>query len=145
MINASLAKALALPAGLLLGEKEDIQAVQSLPQFGGASPPAPAYLFAWLRAQDLIAKQFEKLQANIQRVHSFAERVPQKMEIISGFPVIRLYDHAWVNHLLQKGIEVSSFRYPKTDSERYSRIVIRADHSAEAIEYLLDCLEGLAS
>lgn len=143
LINASLAKALALPAGLILGEKEDIQRVRALPQFGGASPPAPAYLHAWLNAQDLIAEQFDKLQHKLRRIHTLAQQVPEKMEMLAGFPIIRLLDHKWVGQLEKKGIAISSFRYPKSDSELYSRIVIRADHSDEAIEYLVDCLQGL--
>lgn len=143
LINASLAKAFALPAGLLLGEQEEIQHIRDLPQFGGASPPAPAYLHAWLNAQDLIMVQFSKLQQNLSAIQKVAQQAPDKMGMLTGFPVIRLFDHTWVDYLLEKGIEVSSFPYPKPSSMRYSRIVIRADHSTEAIEYLVDCLQVL--
>ncbi len=145
LINASLGKALALPAGLLLGEKPVIEAMKALPQFGGASPPAPAFLHAWLQSQTLIQQQFECLKRHMNRMYKLVKKAPELLDMVEGFPVIRLYQHAWVDHLAAKGIAVSSFRYPQPDSERFSRIVLRADHSDEEIEYLEAVLEELVA
>lgn len=143
LINASLGKALSLPAGLLLGEKEDIEQIRSLPQFGGASPPSPAFLYAWLQGQEIVTAQVQCLQEHIGRIQELARRAPHLLGVIPGFPVISMHRHEWVEELRKRKIEVSSFRYPSPTSERYSRIVLRADHTAGAITALAGCLSEL--
>ena len=143
LINASLGKALSLPAGLLLGEHAEMDAIRQLPQYGGASPPAPAFLFAWLRAQALIQEQIAQLNRYTQQLYSLAKRVPNLLGMIEGFPVLRLHKRSWVELLAAQGVVASSFRYPQPDSPLYSRIVLRADHTEEAIEYLVAVLEEL--
>ncbi|MEL6659083.1 MAG: aminotransferase class I/II-fold pyridoxal phosphate-dependent enzyme [Bacteroidota bacterium] len=143
LINASLGKALALPAGLLLGEKSAIQAIRKLPQFGGASPPAPAFLYAWLQARELIQQQYARLDQHLSKMYPLVQQAPDLLEMVAGFPVIRLHQHNWVEQLAAEGIVVSSFRYPQPDSERFSRIVLRADHSDEEVENLYVTLERL--
>lgn len=142
LVTASLGKALALPAGLLLGEKKTLAKLRELPQFGGASPPAPAFLHAWLHGQDIISAQRQKLQHHLDRLQAIMGTNP-KIRSLKNFPVFGLLDHKWGNLLAEKGIMISAFRYPDAHSPMYSRIVVRADHTEEEVAYLENCLEAL--
>ena len=143
MINSSLGKALALPAGVLFGERADLEQVKSLPQFGGASPPAPAFLYAWLRSSELIREQNMKLKERVDKLYALAARYPRFLQMVPGFPVARVLPEHWVTKLHGAGIAISSFRYPHPDADLYSRIVLRADHTTEAVDYLIVQLELL--
>jgi 7-keto-8-aminopelargonate synthetase-like enzyme len=142
LVTASLGKALALPAGILLGEKETLAKLRELPQFGGASPPPPAFLYAWLQGQEIIAAQQRKLQAHLDFLQPTVKAIPG-IHYLENFPVFGLQYHEWGHQLLQKGIQISAFRYPNEHSPMYSRIVVRADHTQEEVAYLRECLEGL--
>jgi 8-amino-7-oxononanoate synthase len=142
LVTASLGKALALPAGILLGEKETLAKLRELPQFGGASPPPAAFLYAWLHGQEIIAAQRQKLQAHLDDLKPAVKAIPG-IHMLENFPVFGLQDHEWGNQLAQKGIKISAFRYPNEHSPMYSRIVVRADHTQEEVGYLRECLEAL--
>jgi 7-keto-8-aminopelargonate synthetase-like enzyme len=142
LVTASLGKALALPAGILLGEKETLAKLRELPQFGGASPPPPAFLYAWLHGQEIITAQRQKLQAHLDFLKPTIEATPG-IRSLENFPVFGLQYHEWGEQLLQKGIQISAFRYPNEHSPMYSRIVVRADHTEDEVAYLRECLEGV--
>lgn len=142
LITASLGKALALPAGILLGEKKTLDKIRALPQFGGASPPPPAFLHAWLHGQEIIAAQQQQLQRHLARLQPVIETTAS-IQSLPGFPVYGLQRHEWGEQLQKKGILISSFRYPNANSPLYSRVVVRADHTEEEVEYLRLCLQEL--
>lgn len=142
LVTASLGKALALPAGLIIGSKETITQIRALPQFGGASPPAPAFLHAWLNGAEIIEQQRNQLHQHIKTIHELLAH-EERVGLLANFPVISLRNHEWVAHLHKKNIEISSFRYPVARSPRYSRIVLRADHSRQEIDFLCECLSEL--
>ncbi|MGH1437879.1 MAG: aminotransferase class I/II-fold pyridoxal phosphate-dependent enzyme [Lewinella sp.] len=142
LVTASLGKALALPAGILLGEEQTLTKLRKLPQFGGASPPPPAFLYAWLNGQDIITAQRQKLQAHLDQLLPTIKAIPG-IRYLDNFPVFGLQHHNWGEKLRQKGILISSFRYPNEDSPMYSRIIVKADHTKEEVAYLWECLEGL--
>lgn len=142
LVTASLGKALALPAGILLGEKETLTKLRELPQFGGASPPPPAFLYAWLHGQEIIAAQRQRLQAHLDYLKPTVEAIPG-IRTLENFPVFGLLNHTWGEQLAIKGIMISAFRYPNEHSPMYSRIVVRADHTEEEVAYLRECLEAL--
>jgi 7-keto-8-aminopelargonate synthetase-like enzyme len=144
LVTASLGKALALPAGILLGEKETLAKLRELPQFGGASPPPPAFLYAWLEGQEIIARQRQKLQAHLDYLKPIVDAIVG-IHSVENFPVFGLQDHTWGEELAQKGIMISAFRYPNVHSSMYSRIVVRADHTEVEVAYLRECLEGLGT
>lgn len=141
-ITASLGKALCIPAGVLLGSADAIEALKALPQFGGASPPAPAYLYAWLKAGAILSEQRHKLAIYIQQVKDTIG-ADDRFQTLENFPVIGLHDHSWVDKLAQQGIAISSFRYPGPQDQRYSRIVITAGHAQQEVDYLCECLREL--
>ncbi|WP_367391816.1 aminotransferase class I/II-fold pyridoxal phosphate-dependent enzyme [Lewinella sp. LCG006] len=144
LVTASLGKALALPAGILLGEKKTLDRLRELPQFGGASPPPPAFLYAWLHGQEIIAAQRRKLQAHLDDLLPTIEAVTG-IRYLENFPVFGLQDHTWVEQLAQKGVRISAFRYPNEHSPMYSRIVVRADHTEEEVAFLAECLKEIGA
>jgi 7-keto-8-aminopelargonate synthetase-like enzyme len=141
-VTASLGKALCMPAGVLLGEKKAIDELKELPQFGGASPPAPAYLYAWLQAGTILAEQRNKLNSYLRQIQEVVGQ-DERFQILEGFPVIGLKEHSWGEILRRKGIAISAFRYPGLQDELYSRIVITAGHTPSEIDYLSECLKSL--
>ena len=142
LVTASLGKALALPAGILLGEKETLAKLRELPQFGGASQPPAAFLYAWLQGQEIISAQRQKLQAHLDDLKPTIKAIPG-IHTLENFPVFGLLNDAWGAQLAAKGILISAFRYPNEHSPMYSRIVVRADHTEEEVAYLRGCLEAL--
>lgn len=142
IITASLGKALALPAGIILGTSATLAKIRALPQFGGASPPAPAFLYAWLHGQTIIKEQRDRLQQHLDRLRPTLKSLADEVRYLKNFPVFGLQNHRWGERLRQKGILISSFRYPDADSPLYSRIVVRADHTDEEIGFLMEVLNG---
>jgi 8-amino-7-oxononanoate synthase len=141
-VIASLGKALALPAGVILGTAEFIAQLRENPLFGGASPPAPGPIYAFLRASDLIEQQRKALQASIRYVQEGLRHHPD-LHFLPKYPVIAVQQHSWVPRLAQQGIAISSFPYPGPESPRYSRIVLRADHQRSELEQLVTALSAL--
>lgn len=139
ILTASLGKALSLPAGVILGSVDFIQALKDLPQFGGASPPTVAPLHAFLQAKALIQKQRSQLLANIERVHS-ALQGDARFGLLADYPVITTTKHELATVLQEKGIQISSFPYPASHDPWYTRMIIRADHDDVAIEKLLKAI-----
>lgn len=139
VVVASLGKALALPAGIILGAEDFIAALREQPQFGGASPPAPAPIYAFLQAPALIARQRRLLQAGIDYVQQALTAHPD-LHFLPNYPVISVRKHEWTAQLAAGGITISSFTYPGPGDPRYSRIILRADHSQEALMRLVQIL-----
>ncbi|MEZ4985572.1 MAG: aminotransferase class I/II-fold pyridoxal phosphate-dependent enzyme [Saprospiraceae bacterium] len=139
VVAASLGKALSLPAGVLLSDRKTIDSIRKMPQFGGASPPSPAFMYAWLHATDILTTQRQRLRQYIHEVHS-ALADTEAVALVADFPVIGLHHHTWVNVLATRGIIASSFHYPSPEHPRYSRIILRADHTDEEQERLLETL-----
>ena len=143
IVTASLGKALSLPAGVILGEADTLAAIRAMPQFGGASPPPPAFLHAWLHGAAIIAAQRERLARNMRRLHPLIKSTPG-FSHRDDFPVYTLSRRAWVEPLERAGIVLSSFHYPDARSPRYDRIVLRADHTEAEIERLIEAIERVA-
>lgn len=137
IITASLGKALAMPAGLILGSKALIADIRSLAQYGGSSPPVAAYMYALTESMHIVKEQQQKLSKRVQYVH---KRLASKagFRTIKNYPVIAVKNHDLAAHLAMKGIVISSFHYPTAEDERYSRIVIRADHKQQQLDQLLE-------
>ncbi|PSR12702.1 MAG: hypothetical protein DA408_20090 [Bacteroidetes bacterium] len=144
MVTASLGKALAMPGGVILGSQALVAALRELPQFGGASPPPPAYLYAWLHTQELREAQRTRLHHHLRYLQGLLAG-DERVRMVPGFPVIGLLVPAWVDRLAEQGIVVSAFRYPGPTDPYYARIVVRADHTDEEIAFLGKCLRELTA
>lgn len=135
IVTASLAKAMGLPGGVLLSDKDTIQCIRSTAYFGGCSPIAPDHLYAYIHATGLYTEAYQRLQANTQQ---FAKSIAS-LDLFSfteGLPVFYTTQDDLYPFLLKRGIFVYSFSYPKPTDKANTRVVICAWHTAQDIEKL---------
>lgn len=144
MVAGSLGKALALPAGIILGNPSLIRRVRENPVYRTSSPPAPAFLSAFLEGQEHYLKQQRKLNENLQHIESALKKM-DGFKFLPQYPVISFEPESWVERLHQKGFILSSFPYPLPDSPAVNRVVLSAWHSPSDLEALLQALKKLSS
>ncbi|KQR71925.1 aminotransferase class I/II-fold pyridoxal phosphate-dependent enzyme [Pedobacter sp. Leaf176] len=142
VIVASMAKALGLDAGLVLGSSKIIQQLKRTNTFIGASPPAAAGLYTFIKGEHIYKEAWDKLQENIDLLSSKLSLV-WNFEI--GFPVFFLNNPELASRLLPNKILISSFPYPDANSELINRVVLSSWHSPPEIDYLASCLENCES
>lgn len=139
VISGSLGKGLGIPAGIVLGSHEFIQELTEQSIYRGASPPPPAYLWAFLQSQEVYKKQQEKLKDNIQ----FFKKLSQNLNLETtqeDFPVFRFDDSIMMQKLQDHQIIISSFPYPSPNDPPVHRIVISAWHEKEDLLALIKVL-----
>ncbi|HSI74634.1 MAG TPA: aminotransferase class I/II-fold pyridoxal phosphate-dependent enzyme [Lunatimonas sp.] len=142
LISGSLGKALSLPAGVILGSKKLMDKVDSHPIFRSSSPPAPAFLFAFLNGQELYKSQLKKLRDNTAAVFQSIQSMLD-FSMLEGFPVVTFQESVWVEKLLEEKIIASSFSYPGPSDSFLNRLVITATHSKEDLNQLVSVLKKL--
>jgi 8-amino-7-oxononanoate synthase len=142
IVCGSLGKALSLPAGVILGSKTLMDKLDAHPIFRSSSPPAPAFLHAFLHGQDLYSLQLEKLQDNAAKVFQSLQSL-KGFHLTEGFPVVTFQESDWVEKLLKEKIIVSSFPYPGPFDPHLNRLVITASHSEEDLTFLVKELEKI--
>ncbi|MDN3687872.1 aminotransferase class I/II-fold pyridoxal phosphate-dependent enzyme [Cyclobacterium jeungdonense] len=144
LVAGSLGKALALPAGIILGNHSLISRVRENPIYRTSSPPAPAFLSAFLDGQDYYLKQQQKLKENLQQIAS-ALKGMGSFKFLPQYPVISFEPESWVERLHQIGFILSSFPYPLQDSPAVNRIVLSAWHLPSDLEALVLALKKLSN
>ncbi len=142
LVCGSLGKALSLPAGVILGSKNLMDKVDAHPIFRSSSPPAPAFLYAFLNGQDLYKAQLKKLRENTKAVFQSTQSMLD-FTMLEGFPVVTFREGAWVDQLLEEKIIASSFPYPGPLDSSLNRLVITATHSNEDLDHLITILKSL--
>lgn len=144
VVCGSLGKGLAIPAGIVLGDRETIQKLRGTALYGGASPGSPSHLAAFLECQSVFESQQNQLFKNCQEFHTAISGI-KEIEGSGSYPVFKLTNDSWVQKLEEKGIIISSFRYPTADSPLINRIIISAFHRSEDISCLVQTLKELKS
>jgi 8-amino-7-oxononanoate synthase len=164
IVIASLAKAVGIPGGVILGDAAFIQSVRSNPLFVGASPIVPAYLFAFLKCQDLYTDLRRLLLENVLFFkEKYAQNAPTteggylelkiknsqlkaangetfELRMFDDYPVFSTdYPDLYAN-LLEKRIFISHFSYPKPTDPPLTRLVLSSLHTREDIECLVTAL-----
>lgn len=139
IVVASMAKALGVDAGLVLGPKAWIDVLKQGDIFLGASPPAAAGLFAFTKADQIYHKALGKLQANMEMM---AEALLGHADwhFVSGFPVFFCKNVELSTKLLKQHILVSSFSYPTKNSPPINRVVLSSRHEKNDIAQLIKSL-----
>lgn len=135
LVTASLAKAMGLPGGVILGSPDTIQAIRQTAFFGACSPMAPASLDAYLRADTLYSESYDRLCQNI----ALAEELLLPTGLFhhaEGYPVFFTQQDTLYPYLLDHQTLIYSFAYPTATDRANTRIVISAFHTAEDIETL---------
>ena len=141
VISGSLGKGLGVPAGIVLGNHEFIQELTEQSIYRGASPPPPAYLWAFMQSQELYKKQQEKLKDNIQ----FFKKMSQNLNLCKtkeDFPVFRFGDSHLLEKLQDHQIIISSFPYPSPNDPSVHRIIISAWHEKADLLALIRVLKN---
>lgn len=139
VVVASMAKALGVDAGIILGNQLLISKLKGTSEFAGASPPSAAGLYAFMNGGSIYQKAFKKLKKNMQILSVALDGNPD-WEFIPDFPVFFSKNADLSSRLLAKNILVSSFPYPDQYGEVVNRIVLSSWHDTQAIKKLIKAL-----
>ncbi len=138
---ASMAKALGVDAGLVLGSKKTISALKNTAEFLGASPPAAAGLYAFMEATNIYHKQLLKLQANTN-LFALGLKNNANFKLENNFPVYLSTNKNLHNYLQKLGILISAFAYPNKNGAVLNRIVLSSAHKKTEIKKLLTLINN---
>ncbi|UCS94628.1 aminotransferase class I/II-fold pyridoxal phosphate-dependent enzyme [Echinicola marina] len=139
IVTGSLGKALATPAGVILGEAAFVAKVKNSTIFRGASPAAPGNCQAFLRADRLFFRQQQSLRENMSYVFDKIKDL-QGLRFEQDFPVITFENTGFAGPLLEAGVLISSFSYPRPEDPPVDRIILSAYHRREDLDFLVDQL-----
>lgn len=137
VVVASLAKAVGIDAGVVLADRALISQLKALPMFLAASPPSPAFLYAFLKSEHLYQECLARLKSNLDY---FNRQGLKGLQYTPGFPVYYAENPGLYHELLEKGIVISSFNYPQPTDPLMNRIVINSLHTEADLLYLLKSL-----
>ncbi len=135
LVTGSLAKAMGLPGGVVLGETDMLQQVRKTPFFGACSPIPPAYLAAFVKTRSLYETQYNRLRQLVDKASEVL--LPTGLfQQVDGYPVFYTEQEALYPFLLQHNILIYSFAYPTPSDRTNTRIVISAFHELTDIQAL---------
>ncbi|MCF2489556.1 aminotransferase class I/II-fold pyridoxal phosphate-dependent enzyme [Dyadobacter sp. CY347] len=136
---SSLNKALGIPGGVIACDNAAYHEFRYSPWFAGASPPAPAYIYALKKL--LENKHYEHvrgvLAANIAYFHNQL-RSPNFFQSVPAYPVFCSQNPALYETLLSNGIMPSCFSYPSPTDLPITRLAISALHQKEDLNRLAE-------
>jgi 8-amino-7-oxononanoate synthase len=139
VVLASMAKALGVDAGLILGSNNTIASMKQTNEFLGASPPAAAGLYAFMKGEEVYATNLAKLKNNMNLLaNELAGN--ENWNFMTDFPVYLAKNTDLSRILKQKGVLISSFPYPDKDGPIINRIVLSSWHNTSDIEELIKAL-----
>ncbi len=136
VVIASMAKALGVDAGLVLGSERLISKLKQTNEFLGASPPSAAGLYAFMHASTIYKQELAQLNY-LTNYLSIALREDEFWTFTAGFPVFLSADSTIGDKLLAKRILMSSFAYPDKNGVLINRIVLSSWHTLADIEELI--------
>lgn len=135
IVIASMAKALGVDAGMILGNSLIIKELRSSTIYAGGSPPSPGMLYAFVQAKELYANELRNLRKNLRLFTDLLEST-KNLFFINDFPVFLLQNDSLATNLVKNGINISSFPYPDPKGKSLHRIIISSIHSKEELEIL---------
>lgn len=138
LVVASMAKALGVDAGLILGSEALITSLKQTPVFLGASPPAAAGLYAFMEAGAIYDQELERLMRLCDYFNNRLGSEKAAFASMEGFPVYLSEDQHLSDHLLARDVLISSFAYPDQHGELLNRIVLSSWHQKADIDALLN-------
>lgn len=140
MVAFSLAKAFAVQGGAIAGTQEEISELRTFPSYTASTAMAPAGAYAWLENFHHIEPQRAILFDHIRFLES---RLPAGMfDHDSRLPIFAIRSVPLYTYLLNQGMVLSSFPYPRPSDPPITRIVLQAGHSREQLERLAICLNS---
>ncbi len=141
-VIASMAKAMGLDAGVILGKRLSIKNLRSSAVYVGSSPPSPGMLYAFVHAGDIYAHELQNLRRNLRLFTDLLEST-KNLFFINDFPVFQLLDDELGKDVLKNGINISSFPYPDPMGKSIHRIVITSIHEREELEILANAINAV--
>lgn len=139
VVVVSMAKALGVDAGLILGSEKMIWLMKQSNEFLGASPPSAAGLYAFMQGGEIYAANLAKLKNNMNLLANELAR-NENWNFITDFPVYLAKNTDLSRILKQKGVLISSFPYPDKDGPLINRVVLSSWHNTSDIEELIQAL-----
>jgi 8-amino-7-oxononanoate synthase len=139
VVVASMAKALGVDAGIVLGSKCIIEKLKQGNEFNGASPSSAAGLYAFMHAEHIYKEEYNRLQKNMV---FFANKIDlgEDWRYEPGFPVFLYRNEGLAAKLLPHHILISSFPYPDKKGKIIDRIVLSSWHSKADLSHLITAL-----
>ena len=135
IVTASLAKAMALPGGVVFSDATTIADLRRTAFFGACSPMPPAYLHTYAQADAFYVEGKKRLEENTRLAEELL--LPTGLfRQATGYPVFFTERDDLYANLLERGIFIYSFAYPTAADRANTRIVISAFHTAEDIQEL---------
>lgn len=139
IVIASMAKALGIDAGLILGYQEGINTLRNSPIYAGSSPPSPGMLYAFVHADEIYTHELNNLRHNL-RFFTDLLKSTDDLFFIYDFPVFLILEDSVASFLQKNGFHISSFPYPDPKGKEINRIVISSIHQREELEILADTI-----
>ncbi len=137
LVCSSLGKSLGVQAGAVFGTSNRLKALRQTSLYSGASPPAPAYMGALLKAAPLYTTQRTILIELIEKFHQLL-MYPEKFRYLDRYPVYESDDQELARYLNREGICITDFDYPAEIDSWQSRLVITAGHRPEDVSQLAE-------
>lgn len=138
VIVSSLGKAYGVNGGLIAGSKDFINSIKQHPVFIGCAGMSPAFLAAFLNAQDIYQTQAKKLLKNCTFLYEKIRHL-KGIQISKNYPVFFFEDEKIADFLYNHQLLITSFYYASTD-KKINRIVINANHSKQQLNLLIEKL-----
>ena len=142
--TASLSKAFGLPAGVILGSKNNIEEMKKDSFWVGSSPPNPAFCHAGLKSMEAYKEQSQKSKVLADR---FAEKL-QGYEVAvtyeAGYPAFCSKAPGLFEHLKSSGILVNQFAYPDITAPPVCRAILSTALTLEDIDTITDAIKCYA-
>ncbi|MGO4911393.1 pyridoxal phosphate-dependent aminotransferase family protein [Leeuwenhoekiella sp. W20_SRS_FM14] len=144
LVCSSLAKALATPAGFILGESSRLDDIRSRSFFAGASPAAPAALATLGSVLKQVSLQQNKLKATISYFLNQLDTITH-FQFNKGHAGFNFTDLELVKYLQAYNICVTDFEYAGGGANRLTRIVLSAHHTLKDIDKLTQAINQFYS
>lgn len=135
IVMASLGKAFGVPGGVISGTKDTISQLRNTPFFSACSPIIPAYIYAFMTTAELRDIEIKKLISNLNFMKSKFEKY-DSFVFDEYFPVFRTHYHSLFDYCFKRGIFISSFSYPTSEDEKFTRIVLNSRHTMDDLTLL---------
>ncbi|MBA4851677.1 aminotransferase class I/II-fold pyridoxal phosphate-dependent enzyme [Emticicia sp. BO119] len=136
VVVSSLHKAMGIPGGVVLGDEIIIEALRHTAFFASCSPIAPAYLYAYVKGDEIYQRNFERLLSNVERFSKQLQSVKDVFNSQPAYPVFYTPQDSLYDYLFKEEIFIYSFAYPIKTGKPNTRIVISAWHDIEQIDLL---------
>jgi 7-keto-8-aminopelargonate synthetase-like enzyme len=142
IVVASMAKALGVDAGVVLGPEALIRELKNTETFLGASPPSAAGLFAFMQSEQIYRAELERLLELCRYFEAGLGALKPDFACLDGFPVYQSADKDLARRLMEQDVLISSFAYPDQFGEALNRIVLSSWHNKSDLDNLLNILAG---